>query len=78
MPEQKDVNMELIVDNTKKISITKQNLQTILTSLVYCSWNKETSSMTDEDHKEILEVIKMLAACLDDDSSKALMDSVDE
>ena len=71
MPDRKDVNMELIVDNDKKLSITKNHLDTILASLIYCSWNKEQSSMTDEEHKEVLESIKLLTGFLENDPVRA-------
>ena len=63
--------MQLIVDNTKKVSITKNHLVTILASLMQTSWNKEQSCMTDEEHEEILEVIELMTGLLEDDPIKA-------
>ena len=61
----------IIRQTSYKRSITKNHLDTILASLIYCSWNKEQISMTDKEHKEVLESIKLLTGFLENDPVRA-------
>jgi hypothetical protein len=65
--------MELIVNNDRRVSITRNHLDIIIASLVVSSYNRNLVGMSEEEHHELIEVVEIMSTLLDDRSAEELM-----